>query len=675
MVRAARLLTAVAVSVLLAGCAGKHRLAEPQFCEEYRDPGQFAQQIELPCLHQEPAPDPRLFDRPVLSPRDADEYETRDISLAEAIQMAVASSDIVRQLPQTAKPPAGGAAVAQLDDSLLDQTAFLNSAYDVAVQTTQASGPGQGIEAALSEFDTSFSVSTFWNRREEPTNVTQPAEQIFASNFRQNTADMRAELAKTAATGTRLFARHNVLYDRNNNPTRVVPSDYLTNFELGFTQPLLRGAGADYNRIAGTTGQPGFYNGVLIARINTDISLTEFEAAVRDLVGQVIDTYWELYVAYRAFEAARNGRDNALKSWRLVQARVRVGVQEAAREAQARAEYHRFQTDMDNGFCDVLRVESRLRYLLALPVGDGNILRPAEEPIQAQMVFAWEQIESEALLRTAELRRQKWRIRQRELELMASRNLLLPRLDLTALYRFTGRGDHLLDPNGRGVPPFPGSNAWSTLADGQYQGWQIGFQFDVPLGFRREISAVRNAELQLARERARLRNQELVVSHLLAEAVRDLECSYVVAQSRYNNWIAAQDEADLVSAAYQANRITFDQVLNAIARLSLAETDFYRAVANYSRSIADVHRRKGSLLEQYGIYLAEGPSPVKAVRDAWELAQRRHRPLTDYCVPGPLLVSHGVAPQIQQPADSPVVGPSPGPDPPIESLPAPTEVR
>ena len=645
-----RLLFAGALTVLLGGCAWTHRPAKSNDWEACHDPAEFAQQIELPCLQHEPAPDERSFQRPVLSPRDADQYETTDVSLVEAIQMAVANSDVVRQIPQVAKPARGGAAVAELNDTLLGQVPFLTSAYDVAVQATNASGPGQGIEAALSEFDTSFSVSSFWNRREEPNNVNQPAEQIFAPSFEQNTADIRAELAKTAATGTRMFARHNTLYDRNNTPTRVVSSDYLTDFELGVTQPLLRGAGAEYTRIAGLAGQPGFYNGVLIARINTDISLTEFEAAVRDLVGQVIDTYWELYVAYRAFEAARNGRDNALKNWRLVQARVRVGAQEAAREAQARAEYHRFQTDMDNGFCDVLRVESRLRFLLGRAVGDGQILRPSEEPIQARVVFDWEQIESETLLRTPELRRQKWRIRQRELELIASRNLLLPRLDLTALYRFAGRGDHLLEPNGRGVPPFAGSNAWSTLADGRYQGWQLGFQFDVPIGFRRELSAVRNAELQLSRERARLRNQELIASHLLADVVREAECSYVVSQSRYNNWLAAQDEVDLVGAAYQANRITFDQLLNAISRLSQAETDFYRAVANYSRSIAEVHLRKGSLLDQYGVYLAEGPSPAKAIRDAHELAQQRRQPLMDYCVRSPLIVSRGISPQVHQDA-------------------------
>ena len=51
-----------------------------------------------------------------------------------------------------------------------------------------------------------------------------------------------------------------------------------TNIEAEVRQPLLQGAGVLYNRIAGPNGTIGQANGVLIARVNTDISLAEFEA-------------------------------------------------------------------------------------------------------------------------------------------------------------------------------------------------------------------------------------------------------------------------------------------------------------------------------------------------------------------------------------------------------------
>jgi len=39
-----------------------------------------------------------------------------------------------------------------------------------------------------------------------------------------------------------------------------------------------------------------------------------------------------------------------------------------------------------------------------------------------------------------EVRKEKWLIKQRELELIAARNYLLPRLDATGTYRWLGLG-------------------------------------------------------------------------------------------------------------------------------------------------------------------------------------------------------------------------------------------
>ena len=78
-------------------------------------------------------------------------------------------------------------------------------------------------------------------------------------------------------------------------------------------QPLLQGAGPQFNRIAGPGATPGEYNGVMVSRINTDIALTNFETGVRNLVSDVEIAYWELYFQYRSLDAVIAGRDSALR--------------------------------------------------------------------------------------------------------------------------------------------------------------------------------------------------------------------------------------------------------------------------------------------------------------------------------------------------------------------------
>ena len=120
--------------------------------------------------------------------------------------------------------------------------------------------------------------------------------------------------------------------------------------QLAILQPLLQGAGVQFNRTAGPDAAPGVYFGVLIARVNTDISLADFEIGVRNLVADVETQYWELYFAYRDLQAKLDARERALDTWRWVRAQFDAGRSggEAEKEAQAREQYFRLHEEVQN---------------------------------------------------------------------------------------------------------------------------------------------------------------------------------------------------------------------------------------------------------------------------------------------------------------------------------------
>src|SRR6185503_11649598 len=95
---------------------------------------------------------------------------------------------------------------------------------------------------------------------------------------------------------------------------------------------------------------------------------------------------------------------------------------EANAEAQARSQYFLFRSQVETALTNLFRVENRLRYLMGLSVSDGRLIRPSDEPTMAQVHFDWATTHSEALARRVELRRQKWTIKRRELELIAAKN-------------------------------------------------------------------------------------------------------------------------------------------------------------------------------------------------------------------------------------------------------------
>jgi hypothetical protein len=247
------------------------------------------------------------------------------------------------------------------------------------------------------------------------------------------------------------------------------------------------------------------------------------------------------------------------------------------------------------------------------------------------------------MARRVELRRQKWEIKRRELELIAARNFLLPRLDAVGRYRWLGLGDELIDPAG-GAANFRqvGSSAFGTLTSGQFQEWQIGLQLNVPIGFRRELSGIRHQELLIARERAIYQDLELEISHQMASAIRDVDLNYRLTQTNFNQRVAAEAEVVAVNASYQANIATLDLLLDAQRRRADAESAYYRSLVDYNKAIMNVHFRKGSLLEYDGVYLAEGPWPAKAYFDALRQARKRDASMyLDYGYTRPNVMSRG----------------------------------
>lgn len=595
-----------------------------------------------------------------------------DLGLEEAVQVALANNQVLRDL--------GG--------RVLVGGNSLTSVYDPAIQE---SDPRFGVEGALSAFDAQFTTQMFWEKNDRVIN------NLFTSGgarlFQQDVGDFLAQVQKRTATGSTVTFRNTVDYDANNQPVNLFPSAYDVAFDAEFRHPLLQGAGVEFNRIAGPGAQPGLYyqNGVLLARIDNDVALAEFEAGVRDLVSSVENAYWELYFAYRDLDAKVAARDSALETWRKVNRLVQAGGVggDVSSQAQASAQYLAFKGEALNalsgqpnlinprpgegpflGAGGVYAREADLRLILGLTTNDGRLIRPRDEPTAARVVFDWPQTLSESLIRRVELRRQQWIVKRRELELRAARNFLKPTLDFAGRYRWRGFGDDLI----RSSPSASGGqfdNAYQTLTNGDFQEWQLGLLLDVPIGYRQGLAGVRNSQLKLARERSMLAEMERQVTHDLGAALRELHRAYDLSQTSFNLRLQQQARVEAVRREYEAGDATIDEMLAAQKDLAAAESGYFRSIVAYNLAIKQVHFQKGSLLDFNQVYLAEGPWPAKAYRDA--AAKARHRAASRYLNYGstrPREFSLGPAAQHTGLGEPAFLPPPAGAQPLAEGLPA-----
>jgi outer membrane protein TolC len=525
----------------------------------------------------------------------------RAISLDEAIEYALSHSRVMRDL--------GG--------TILTTPDAMKTKYAGAIQS---SDPRFGVDAALSDFDARFSLGMNFEKNDRALN-----NQFFGGGtrlFQQDLNTYQAQLSKQAATGTEYYLMHFTDYNANNAPANLFPSAWNSNIELGFRHPLLQGSGVDFNRIAGPRGIPGMLNGVQIARTNTKISEIEFEVGLRDFVSNVANAYWDLYYAYRELDSKINARDAALELWR--KAFNDKGADDTEK-ALAQEQYFRFEEEVQNALAGrqfegtrtnngtmggtfratggVLVAERRLRLLMGMPISEPSLLRPNQDPDLAEIIFNWDVLVCEAIERRPELKRQRLRVQRRDMELTASRNFLLPRLDATGRYRWRGFGKDLASG-----PAFAGefSDAWSNLYNGNFQEWQLGVELEVPLGFRRGHSAVHNAELQLARERTILAEQERQIIHDLSQAVAEMDRAYKVSQTNLNRFRVIRKAVETMEAAMESGRpVGLDKLFDARRRLADAESRYFLSRVEYALAIKNVNYEKGSLLEYFDLLVSD----------------------------------------------------------------------
>ena len=518
---------------------------------------------------------------------DPSKLPALEMSLQEAIQMAVHQSPVLRDI--------GGTVVSQPD--------ITGTIYDPSLASAS---PTQGTEAALSAFDAQFSQQLFWTKTDTPNNISA-AGQFVARGVTQATgATYNGEISKQTAVGSSFALRHIVNYDRSNRPFRAFTSDFNGFLEAEVRHPLMQGSGTMFNRIAGPNSQIGVYNGVLIARTREDIALTDFEADIITLVADVEQAYWNLATAYRVLDATVKGREAAQQTFQYQEVRLEVGSGRRDEEAQARSQFYQFQAQVESalgGEDGLYALEQQLRYLIGLPATDGRLVKPVSQPTDARVVFDWQSALGQALYRRVEIRRQKLNVKRREMELTAARLNRQPRLDFLGQYRWRGLGNHLIGSSDNELF----NDFYGTLTGGNFQEWQAGFEMDFPVGLRAASVAVSHALLNLNRERAVLAESELRISHDLSDAARQIKLTHQLLETNYNRYQADLNQVDVLQRRYrdQADNINF--LLQAQRQLVESETAFYRSLMNYNLAIRDFHRQKGSLLAYNQVQLAEGP--------------------------------------------------------------------
>ncbi len=607
-------------AMLSQGCAAPGRslqylIQRKDSVTHYRD---YATAIEYPIESAEDNPtDPVLFNSP-RTITTLDDVKQRHVTLNECIREALSNAAIVREDQSFLSP----------GNPLLANPSRVSSVYDPAIQDTGFLFGNRGMEAALSDFDPIFTNSMQWGRSEDVQNTANiglnPGDVLV-----DETAQWQARLEKQLANSGTVAVQHDWNYSQNNQ-TRLFPSAFTGFLQAEYRQPLLAASGSEYVRIAGPAAQSvrgvsGVSQGVLISRINSDISLLEFEQSVTNMVRDVENKYWDLYLYLQLYHSEVKTFEDLVKYSDILKEREEAG--DAVLQAQNRL--YEADARLKGSLADVLQAENRLRRLMGLPINDGEFLMPIDQPSEAKFVPDWNSTLTEALANRPELRRQKWEIRSLELQLTAAKNLNRPRLDFVSQYRVNGFGDNLLgEEDDDNLTDVGYASAYESMTQGINTGWGLGLQFAMPLGLRLARAQVRNYELRLRKARTVLSAQEEEVARELNNSILEMDRWYLLAEvgaKRSDVALAfAETAEERVKSLEERGTPDIGRVLEAKISSREADQSYLRSIVEYNKAITEYNFRKGTLLTSNAIVLAEGQwNPA-----AYEIAKERGQHIT-----------------------------------------------
>ena len=444
-----------------------------------------------------------------------------------------------------------------------------------------------GIQEAKGEFDTNAFLQGKFDRKNDPVGSTLTTGG--ASRFRQDEWSMEAGAKKKFIAGTEVTLSQELSRTDNNSIYFVPNPQSKATLSLSVVQPLLKGAGVTYNRST-----------LRIARIDSEIAMSEFIRQSESHLLEITRTYWALYAA----------RVTYLQKAKLVDETAHVADELKARQTvdAKQSQLFRAQSALATRRSDLVRQEAAIRNAqdrLKALVNDPDLLASAGVELVPRDPLILTSMSVDAQFSAQQALESRPEITQAFLQLRAAtirenmqRNELLPELNLVLQGSLGG-----LD-----------NGDYGTAYERQYSqgnpGWGAGFVFSFPL--ENNIARARHERRQLEL-RQQIDQVRTTIDTVLLEvkvSAREVSTAYRETQAKYSAVKAFTEDIDSLQARRTVQTASpapgadesaqtasyLDTLLDSQDRRSFAEEEFIRAAANYQISIVNLERAKGKLL-------------------------------------------------------------------------------
>ena len=252
-----------------------------------------------------------------------------------------------------------------------------------------------------------------------------------------------------------------------------------------------------------------------------------------------------------------------------------------------------------------------------MPPADGTRLVPVDAPTLTPYRPDWKGAVNDTIEKRPELILARQDLKFQQLNLINTKNLLLPDLRFFSQYSLNGVGDRLDGPGDE--------NAFRSLASDRFTGWTLGLRMTMPIGYRQVHAQLRAARLTLARSYIVLKDQENKAALFLAQQYRHLFEYYGQIEAQRAQRLAAAEALEARFKEFLAGRGTLDILLEAQRVWAAALQTEYANIVLYNNALAGFAFANGTILEHDNVWISEGALPRAAQVRAVEVERQRNK--------------------------------------------------
>jgi outer membrane protein TolC len=504
----------------------------------------------------------------------------------------------------------------------------LTSNLEIEIEKTNTAIAQQAIRAAQGSFDPSFRWLPSYESRNTPVgSVLLGSDGKLSETFHNQNFQFLQKLPKTGSVFSVDFENNR---QTSTNPFNSLNPLFNSRLFVNFNQPLWRNREIDAERAE-----------LRIRRKQFDISETEFELKVIDVIARVEQAYWNLVAARQDVQVQAESVKLAQEQFDQNKRMIDAGMLAPVELAASKAELERRNDMWYSSVGRLTEVENTLKTLLSgsrldeiwkdeiIPL-DDRVGEASPEPELGEAV-------TQALQRRPEMQLVNQRQETNQVQKLFSASQTKPQVNFVASYGNTGLGGSLVsNPNdpftesqallydrvndlsaGAGLPPLVPPNfgsvppylvggygtALSNLFSGRFQSVLAGLVFQLNV---RNRTAQANLAQSLVTER-RLKLEQSTIEQIIEletrNALQEIRTTRQRIIATSAGVQAAQEKLESETRLFQSGESTNFLVLTRQNELSESRRRMVVANLDFNKAVARLGLALGKTLDNYNITL------------------------------------------------------------------------